>query len=323
MVERRSHVRVGRKGGSGSTRDVGSSIGGGAVAHDRVGGVYSIATVVDDLIDRVMVDPCLNANPLVDEAHHKVPPAGFKYLVTEMLCWAAGGPQKYTGKDMESSHQPAHHAGRVGRPHGRRGADARQVRGPGGRAGRGRGDRREYTELDRHGLTGARLGQIGMGGSAWNGSAPSRPSVATPSRAWRARRWPWPSSADTPIERLVALAKLRWRIERDYQELKQELGLGHFEGRGWRGFHHHASLCIAAYGFLVRERAALPPTGPASPSGLQTPPLPEGFRPRGARATPRNATFSNSIATLRHRLAVLLARQLDLCPCCGRSRRGP
>ena len=73
--------------------------------YERLGGVYSIATVVDDLIDRVMTDPRLNANPLVDDAHHKVPPAGFKYLVTEMLCWAAGGPQKYTGKDMESSHR--------------------------------------------------------------------------------------------------------------------------------------------------------------------------------------------------------------------------
>ena len=73
--------------------------------YERLGGVYSIATVVDDLIDRVMADPPLNANPLVDDAHHKVPPAGFKYLVTEMLCWAAGGPQRYTGKDMESSHR--------------------------------------------------------------------------------------------------------------------------------------------------------------------------------------------------------------------------
>jgi len=52
--------------------------------YERLGGVYSIATVVDDLIDRVMADPRLNANPLVDDAHHKVPPAGFKYLVTEM-----------------------------------------------------------------------------------------------------------------------------------------------------------------------------------------------------------------------------------------------
>ncbi len=73
--------------------------------YDRLGGVYSIATVVDDLIDRLMADPRLNANPLVEEAHHRVPPAGFKYLVTEMVCWAAGGPQKYSGKSMTESHQ--------------------------------------------------------------------------------------------------------------------------------------------------------------------------------------------------------------------------
>jgi len=52
------------------------------------------------------------------------------------------------------------------------------------------------------------------------------------------------------LEESVETAKLRWRIERDYQELKKEIGLGHFEGRGWRGFHHHATLCIAACGFL-------------------------------------------------------------------------
>jgi hemoglobin len=73
--------------------------------YERLGGVYSIATVVDDLIDRVMADPRLNANPKVDEAHHKVPPAGFKYLVTEMVCWAAGGPQRYTGRSMPDSHR--------------------------------------------------------------------------------------------------------------------------------------------------------------------------------------------------------------------------
>ena len=72
--------------------------------YERLGGVYSIATVVDNLIDRVMSDPRLNANPLVDEAHHRVPAAGFKYLVTEMVCWAAGGPQKYSGKSMADSH---------------------------------------------------------------------------------------------------------------------------------------------------------------------------------------------------------------------------
>jgi hemoglobin len=73
--------------------------------YDRLGGVYSIATVVDDFIDRIMVDPRLNANPRVDEAHHRVRPAGFKYLVTEMVCWAAGGPQKYTGKSMVDAHK--------------------------------------------------------------------------------------------------------------------------------------------------------------------------------------------------------------------------
>ncbi len=73
--------------------------------YDRLGGVYSIATVVNDLIDRVMADPRLNANPAVDEAHHKVPPAGFKYLATEMVCWASGGPQKYTGRSMADSHR--------------------------------------------------------------------------------------------------------------------------------------------------------------------------------------------------------------------------
>jgi hemoglobin len=73
--------------------------------YDRLGGVYNIATVVDDLIDRVMVDPRLNANPRVDEAHHRVSAAGFKYLVTEMVCWAAGGPQRYSGRPMGDSHR--------------------------------------------------------------------------------------------------------------------------------------------------------------------------------------------------------------------------
>lgn len=84
--------------------------------------------------------------------------------------------------------------------------------------------------------------------------------------------------ATTTLVDLVGAAKTRWRIERDYQELKQELGLDHFEGRGWRGFHHHATLCIAAYGFLVRERSLFPPE--IRFCG-QTPPLPAGWRPRG------------------------------------------
>ena len=72
--------------------------------YERLGGVYAIATVVDDFIDRVMDDPRLNANPKVDEAHHRVSRAGFKYLVTEQVCWATGGPQKYTGRSMRDSH---------------------------------------------------------------------------------------------------------------------------------------------------------------------------------------------------------------------------
>jgi hemoglobin len=73
--------------------------------YDRLGGIYNIATVIDDLIDRVMVDPRLNANPRVDEAHHRVSPAGFKYLVTEMVGWATGGPQQYSGRSMGDSHR--------------------------------------------------------------------------------------------------------------------------------------------------------------------------------------------------------------------------
>jgi SRSO17 transposase len=87
---------------------------------------------------------------------------------------------------------------------------------------------------------------------------------------------------DISFAHLVDTAKLRWRIERDYQDLKQEVGLGHFEGRGWRGFHHHASLCIAAYGFLVSERETIPPSGPYSSGRLKIPALPEDYKPRGA-----------------------------------------
>lgn len=85
---------------------------------------------------------------------------------------------------------------------------------------------------------------------------------------------------DTPLPQLVRLAKVRWRIERDYQELKDEFGLDHYEGRGWRGFHHHGALCIAAYAFLAAERARLSP--PAPLAFLQPARLPKGFRPRGA-----------------------------------------
>jgi SRSO17 transposase len=87
---------------------------------------------------------------------------------------------------------------------------------------------------------------------------------------------------DIAFERLVELAKLRWRIERDYHDLKQELGLDHFEGRSWRGLHHHASLCIAAYGFLISERETIPPSGPGSAWPSPKAALPRDHRPRGA-----------------------------------------
>jgi SRSO17 transposase len=100
--------------------------------------------------------------------------------------------------------------------------------------------------------------------------------------------------ASISLRKLVDIAKLRWRIERDYEELKQELGLGHFEGRNWRGFHHHATLAIAAYGFLLQERRLFPPS--ANSSLLQTgdirfslPSLPPAFTPRGATGKNRTA----------------------------------
>jgi SRSO17 transposase len=113
------------------------------------------------------------------------------------------------------------------------------------------------------------------------------------SEEWLLIEWPegeaeptkyWLSTlpANISFRELVDFAKLRWRIERDYLELKQEVGLGHFEGRGWRGFHHHATMCIAAYGFLVSERETIPPSGPRSTTILPTPVVPDGYRPRGS-----------------------------------------
>jgi len=101
-----------------------------------------------------------------------------------------------------------------------------------------------------------------------------------PTRYWLSTLPP-----DITFERMVDLAMLRWRIERDYQELKQEVGLGHFEGRGWRGFHHHATLCIAAYGFLISERETIPPSGPRCVAWRPKLAVPSGYRPRGAATT--------------------------------------
>lgn len=93
----------------------------------------------------------------------------------------------------------------------------------------------------------------------------------------------------TFLKSLVKMAKHRWIIERDYEELKQELGFGHYEGRSWRGFHHHATLCIAAYGFLVNERNRFSPSAHVGNVGLPTPEPPPDFRPRGSPRPPRAA----------------------------------
>jgi len=114
----------------------------------------------------------------------------------------------------------------------------------------------------------------------------------------------WPESEEEPIkywlsnlpkrialQELVDTTKLRWRIERDYHDLKQEVGIGHFEGRGWRGFHHHATLCIAAYGFLISERETIPPSEPRSAARFKELAIPGNYRPRGSadeNAAPRS-----------------------------------
>jgi len=145
-------------------------------------------------------------------------------------------------------------------------------------------------------------------------SAHPRDPGQDPQEEWLLIEWPqgeeaptkyWLSTLPATIgfERLVELAKLRWRIERDYQDLKQEVGLDHFEGRSWRGFHHHASLCIAAYGFLISERETIPPSGPGSARQGQKAGLPAGYRPRGAAGPTRAAhpQLDRHDATTPHR----------------------
>jgi SRSO17 transposase len=143
----------------------------------------------------------------------------------------------------------------------------------------------------------------------------------------------WPPDAKEPtkywlttveekmeFQQLVDLAKMRWRIERDYQDLKQEIGLGHYEGRGWPGFHHHGTLCIAAYGFLIAQRGAIPPSGPCCASRCEKPAVPGGYRPRGApdQSSTPHSQFDrdhSSLAGRRNRantatVSVVYAQQL-------------
>ncbi len=141
--------------------------------------------------------------------------------------------------------------------------------------------------------------------------------TAQRSQEWLLIEWPeghkepmkyWLSTVpeDMPLQRMVLEAKMRWRIERDYQDLKQDLGLGHFEGRGWRGFHHHASLAIAAYGFLMSWQLRHPEAGGKKNSARsQEPALPTHYKPRGspAHAAPRAIVHHDFAAAYRRSLA--------------------
>jgi SRSO17 transposase len=108
----------------------------------------------------------------------------------------------------------------------------------------------------------------------WPSGAPE------PSGYWLARL-----PVKTSLKRLVTISKHRWVIERDYEELKSELGLAHYEGRNWRGFHHHATLCIAAYGFLIVERTRFSPSAHVGYLRLRSTRIPPHFRPRGAKGS--------------------------------------
>ena len=128
----------------------------------------------------------------------------------------------------------------------------------------------------------------------WVRTAPIKGAAARPEETFLIE-WPHGEAAPTKywlsnvakaisFRELVDIAKMRWRIERDYQDLKQEIGLGHYEGRGWRGFHHHGTLCIAAYGFLISERERIPPSGSRSARRFAKPAISAGYRLRGAAA---------------------------------------
>ena len=148
------------------------------------------------------------------------------------------------------------------------------------------------------------------------------------SEEWLLIEWPqdeaeptkyWLSTLpeDIAFDRLVDVTKLRWRIERDYQELKQELGLGHYEGRGWRGFHHHATLCIAAYGFLISQRERIPPSAAGAIAKFQKPAVPTGYRLRGAADPARTAhpQFDCHDATTPHYRARQEPRSMSMLQC--------
>ncbi len=157
-----------------------------------------------------------------------------------------------------------------------------------------------------------------------------RNGLASPSpEQWRLIEWPpeenEPSKYylstlpdDTPIDLLVRIAHQRWRIERDYQDLKQDFGLGHYEGRGWRGFHHHASLSIAAYGFLMAERLiAEQSDSNKKTSSYRCLPFPRMTSRAAVLRAQRHVP--TSITSLRHSLSYHLLARMGRLPCCGRA----
>ena len=117
----------------------------------------------------------------------------------------------------------------------------------------------------------------------------------------RTKYWLSNLPADISITELVNTAKMRWRIEQDYHELKSEFGLSHYEGRGWTGFHHHATVCIAAYGFLLAQR--LQNASKKNSSRSKAAALPEDYRPRGSRpsAAPCAGLDSHAAPSREHR----------------------
>ncbi len=151
-----------------------------------------------------------------------------------------------------------------------------------------------------------------------NWSAPPSRSNGLSSNGRRARRsrakyWLSTLPEDMPLAVLVDIIKRRWRIERDYEELKSELSLAHFEGPRLAGFHHRASLCIAAYGFLHPREIGFSPLSPLAPrKTCPFPPFPIPTRPRSVP----NATCPTRSRPVRKQLTIALAKSLYRCPCC-------
>jgi SRSO17 transposase len=135
---------------------------------------------------------------------------------------------------------------------------------------------------------------------------------AAPTKFWLAN-----AAHDMPLRNLVDLAKLRWRIERDYEDLKQEVGLGHYEGRTWRGFHHHGTMSIAAYCFLISERERFPPSEPDRAAESKNLPFPVVTDPAAPPIRPQRHV-PNSIATIHRLIIVAIVANLQRCQCCTR-----